>query len=301
MRLLLTGGSGFVGTNLFPLLLENDHIESICIVCRDFESFGDVFDSPKVSYSCIDKDGYIEKIKNFDPSIVLHLASFLTSRDDTQTMKKLVDANIVFGTMLLDALKECSVTNFINFGTCTEYLYGNGELQSAYLYSATKTAYRSILKYYAESYKFNIVNIIPYTIYGGKDSQKKVLDYIYSSLDSKEQIEMSGGEQILDFVHLKDVLNFIVTTLEKCTDISKPYSEFHLGSGKGTSIKDVAKLLECVTGKSAIVSWGALPYRPNDLMHAVAPIGKNIELLNWFPQVDLEEGLRLYVNEKENE
>ena len=63
------------------------------------------------------------------------------------------------------------------------------EINNAYLYSATKTAFKQLLKYYSDLNHYKYINIIPYTIYGEKDSQKKLIDYVKDSLESQEPIK----------------------------------------------------------------------------------------------------------------
>ena len=72
-----------------------------------------------------------------------------------------------------------------------------------------------------------------------------------------------------------------------------PVSQFNLGTGTGTSLKQLAKLIEIVFGKKTNINWGGKPYRKSDVMHAVADININKELLDWAPVITLEEGIRL--------
>ena len=102
---------------------------------------------------------------------------------------------------------------------------------------------------------------------------------------------MSGGEQILDFIHVDDVVScikYIVSNSQRF--IEEPTSEYHLGSGKGTSLRELAQMLEKKYKRNCHIAWGALPYRERDVMYAVAPIG---ELLNmgWRPIKRLEDSI----------
>ena len=191
MNILITGATGFVGRHLIPVLRQEGH-NLICVV-RDEKRAMTLLGKDNITY-ILNED--LRKIRNYNPECVIHLASYLSSKDDIDTLKTLVDTNILFGTLLLDCLKQCnSLKLFINFGTSTQYRLGPAEINNAYLYSATKTAFEQLLKYYSDSNHYEYINIIPYTIYGGVDSQKKVIDYIKDSLDSCSSVKMSGGEQ----------------------------------------------------------------------------------------------------------
>jgi len=284
MNLLITGATGFVGRNLIPILEKEEKIKKILLLVRNKNKLKKI-NSKKIQICSISED-FNAYLKKFSPDKVIHLASFLTSKNDTESISKILEANISFGTYLLDALKECNIKEFINFGSFAEYRLGK-ELNSAYLYTATKTAFRSIIKYYADLLEFKYYNIVPYTIYGGEDTQKKVIDYIKDSFE--KEIDMSPGEQILDFIHIDDVCDFIKTLILNNKEIPNGI-DFFLGTGKGTSIRELSILIENIYKKKTNINWGQLSYRERDVMHAVASIGNNIEYLNWKSKISLEEG-----------
>lgn len=272
MRVLVTGATGFVGRHLIPVLVKEHEV--MCVV-RNVEKAKGLF-GDEVQYLSTDE---IQLIKSFNPEVVIHLASYLTSQNDEDSMHKLLQANIVFGTELLNAIQGCDIRLFINIGSFAEYRLGASSPNSAYLYTATKTAFKEILRYYSDLGGYPFVHIVPYTIYGGTDSQKKIFDYVKDSLDAKKPIGMTLGEQILDFVHVDDVaacLVYFVNHTELV--VSKGIREYHLGTGRGHSIRELASIIEQKFGKKANIAWGARPYRPRDVMHAVAPIGNLLEI-----------------------
>jgi CDP-paratose synthetase len=290
MEILITGATGFVGRHLIPVLLQNKNNRLILVV-RNVEKAQSLFGNKQIDYISASN---LYDLQQYSPTHVIHLAAYLTSKDDDESMEKLMDANILFGTKLLNILKDISsIQLFINFGTFAEYKLGPMEINNAYLYSATKTAFKTILSFYAALSNYKYIHIIPYSIYGGIDSQKKVIDYIKDSLDSPEPIKMSGGEQILDFIHINDVVSFIEFTLLH-TDkfIGNPTTEYHLGTGKGTSIRELSQKIEKIYNKKSNIQWGGIPYRKRDIMYAVAPIAKLFEM-GWRPVITLEKGLKL--------
>ncbi|WP_431199020.1 NAD-dependent epimerase/dehydratase family protein [Mucilaginibacter sp. P25] len=171
MKIVVTGSTGFVGRHLVPELLNEGH--ELLELTRDTAKSENLYGAATQKHLLdADQDGLKNALKAFQPDAVIHLASFLTSADDYNNVTKLIDSNIIFLCSLLDALKETDLQLFINTGTFAEYFKGDGILKPAYLYAATKTASRSFLDYYSNVYNFKNVNVIPYTIYGGKDSQK---------------------------------------------------------------------------------------------------------------------------------
>jgi nucleoside-diphosphate-sugar epimerase len=270
MKILVTGSTGFVGRHLVPKLIEAGHqITEVTIEPEVSQKlYGNTTLKIEVSEN---QDEFTSQIVGCNPEVVIHLASFLTSADDYNTLEKLLQVNIRFFCRLLDTLKNCNLKLFINTGTFAEYFKGDGVFDPAYLYSATKTASRSFLNYYSKVYNFKQVTVVPYTIYGGIDSQKKIIDIIYDSLDAETSIDLSPGEQVLDFIHIDDVTNFYVHLVDQINTIQNN-SNFQLGTGKGTTLKQLTKLIEEKTKKKANINWGGKPYRQSDVMYAVADL-----------------------------
>ena len=190
--------------------------------------------------------------------------------------------------------------HFINIGTFSEFRYGDGEYHPNNLYSATKTAERPIIRYYQSISKWNWINVVVYSPYGRYNAYKKVIDYMIDSFSASEPVDFTMGEQILDFIHVDDMADFFYTLIQKLPELKDSYYQFHLGTGKGHSIREVAETMEKCWGKKMNANWGGRAYSEQDIMHAVAPIEQNLKLLNWQSKVDLDEGILIFKNEVEN-
>ena len=124
---------------------------------------------------------------------------------------------------------------------------------------------------------------------------------IIESLDAPAAIEMTGGEQILDFIHVDDISRFLIYVIQNhCSFcmLEKNGEDFHLGTGRGTTVREVAKIIESVSKRRCNINWGARAYRDRDTMYAVAPIAKNIELIQWKAQIELKVGIERYLNKQ---
>ena len=296
MKILITGSTGFVGRHLVPKLLSAKHrvLELTIDQNISFQLYGN--DTQKYLLD-EDQDGLKWIVNEFKPDVVIHLASFLTSLDDYNTLNKLLTTNITFFCRLLDAVKNINLKLFVNTGTFAEYYKGDDLFDPAYLYSATKTASRSFLDYYSKVYNFKQTTVVPYTIYGGNDTQKKIIDIIYDSIESKTLIDLSPGEQVLDFIHVDDVTDFYVSLL-KNKELLPKKSNFKLGTGKGHTLKQLAGIIEEITNKKTNINWGGKLYRSADVMYAVADISKQSNLFGWFPEIELTTGIETLIRNK---
>ena len=294
MKILITGATGYVGQNFITELIAtypDIEILTINLLTQEAET---LFPYSQCKHIAIDE---MEQIPAFNPEIVYHLATLSTSRADLDIIHPMVEANIEFGIKLLHYITLCSDFKlFVNIGSFAEYNQGPRKISNSYLYSATKSAFRHFVEYYANLANFKCIHLVPYTLYGGKDTAKKIIDYIRESFNAPEPVKMSKGEQILDFTHVKDLVSFFLHILKNQELFLQLQNgeEFHVGTGKGTSVRELAAMMENIFQQKCNADWGGLPYRPLDTMYAVAPIAKNIKLINWIAKISLEEGIEIY-------
>lgn len=293
MRVLLTGITGFVGQNLMPMLLRECSNDVFMAMNLDVEEAKDKY--PYEKYQNFTHVGIndFKSVEEFNPEVVLHLATMTTACNDTEVIVPMIKANIEFGVLLLDSLSRCPAMKlFVNTGSFAEFRYGNGKYDAAYLYTASKTAFRSFVDYYSTLCGFKYITAIPYSVYGGKMTVKRLMDYIKESMDADSPIDMTAGEQVLDFIHVDDIAGFfahVLKNLDKVLSVPNA-TDFHLGTGRGTSIRELAEIMEEKYGKRCNVNWGGIPYRERDIMYAVAPIAKNMSLIGWKTKVSIYEG-----------
>jgi CDP-paratose synthetase len=295
MKILITGVTGALGRKLVPYLLKNKEV-SILAIHRNIEKATQLFgNTSSIQFATLEESN---EIIAFKPEVIIHLASYVTSSDSFEEGEKLIESNITYGIQLLDILKKAnSVTHFLNFGTFAEFKTGSEKTNNTYLYSASKSAFRAFAEYYASIMDFNLIHIVPYSIYGTNDEKKKIFDFILDGFYSENPIKMSPGLQKLDFIHIDDVCRIIYTIIT-----SKKASNYHLqniyaGTGETHSLRKVASIMEEILTISPKHEWGGLPYRNHEVMYACANINPLIEL-NCVPKIDLNTGILNYLKGK---
>lgn len=291
-KILITGATGFVGKTLIPVLSNTDLFD-IAILVRSIKKAKELFGNVATLTIIPLVDGWTDAVKDFNAETVLHMATCFSSKSDSDSLTEIINTNILFSTRLLYTLQDTACKNFINIGTFSEYQFGGGEFKANNLYSASKTALRPIIRFFQEYIGFKWINVIIYSPYGRINSSKKIVDYLVDAVGSKNPIAFSEGKQILDFIHVDDIADFFVTLLRKLPLLSADFYEFHLGTGQGHSLCEVANVISEVFGEEVNADWGKLPYRKNDIMHAIAPVAKNMEILGWSASISLEEGITI--------
>lgn len=293
MKILITGATGFIGKTLIPYMF-NHTSKDLCLLVRNKDKAQNSF--PEIeNYAVITTEDHhwCEQLIEYSPDVVLHMATYFTGQCDAENIEALITTNISFTTFLLKAISQTNCKYFINIGTFSEYSNGVGEFLPNNLYSATKTAVRPIIKYFQTISTWNWINVIVYSPYGRRNTQKKVIDYMVDAIGTEKVVAFSPGEQILDFIHVDDIVDFFDVLIQKLNSLDKSFYEFHLGSGIGYSVREVGEMMEKVWNQKMNADWGGRDYSSSDIMHSVAPITNNITLLKWKAKITLKEGLEI--------
>lgn len=293
VNVAITGATGYIGNYVVNKLVSTFKNINILTINRDINKAKKMFNYKNCEHVTLeDKD----KICKFNPEILIHLATFSTSRNDEEIIDDLINSNINYGVKLLSILSNC--TNFklfVNVGSFAEYRLGNDKIKDAYLYTATKSAFRHFVDYYSDLNNFKYINPILYTVYGGNDPNKKLINYIYESMGANEAVNMTKGEQILDFIHVEDVANFFYTIIENRENIYQNIDNgqvLHIGTGVGIKIKNLADIIANTFNQKCNINWGGVAYRPLDTMKAIAPYQQTKDLTGWRSKISIADGLK---------
>lgn len=277
MRILVTGASGFIGRKLVErLVLEKNEVAiySRKIVYKFLEP---------VKIFAGDINALTESIQAFAPNYVFNLAGLSIYPKNSVDRESLWDANVLFGAKLVEILKNNKNVVFVNFNTSLAYK-GIGIYPHSY-YAMTKVCFSQTLSYYTEKNYFSAFNLILYNVYGNNDSTKRAINYIIDSLDAHIPVLMSPGGQVMDFIHVEDVIQLCIELLKQTPSI--PMEDIHVGTGKGITLKETAHLISALSGKQTNIQFGGLPYRDDEKMVNIAPIENN---RFWKSTISIEQG-----------
>lgn len=278
MRILITGASGFIGQKLLKMLIVKQH--NVAIHTRKKI---EVIDSNVVVFSG-ELNQFKKEIIAFSPEYVFHLAGSSIYPKNAEEEGELWSANVLYGNTLLGVVKEIPGLVFVNF--TTSLTYDGTDLYPFSYYALTKANFVQSLEYFTRNYNFRVFNLILYTIYGKEDKTKRALNYILDSLVALEPISMSPGGQLMDFIHVDDVIILCLQLLE-----NKPnerIEKIHVGTGRGITLKDAARLIELLSKQKTNINFGAIPYRKEEKMVNVALVENN---RFWKSSIPFEKGI----------
>ena len=290
MKILITGGSGFIGKNLIKELSIHHNITAIL---RPTSKTSEINDFCKIYYyENLEKLISLFREEKFDA--IIHLATHYKASHTPSDIAEILQANITLGVHILEAIKQtefpCIFINTITFSQFAKPPY----YSPASLYDSSKQAFLDIIKYYSTEMPFCFFsNLMLYNTYGPNDSRPKIFNLWNQSLQDNTPIEMSGGDQLLDFSHVDDVINGFKILIELCIKKEiKNNSIFTLQNQRYT-LKELAQIFAQIKNKKLSIIWGAKPYRNNEIFDPISEQNSNFKKLpGWQPKISIKEGIR---------
>jgi UDP-glucose 4-epimerase len=299
MVCLVTGGAGFIGSNLVSLLLKEGH--SVRIL--DNLSSGYRVNVPLKDVEFIIGDvrdfSMVEKCLN-GIDTVFHLAASVGNSRSIE--HPFIDSSVNYGGTLniLEASRRKAVQNVVFSSSAGVF----GELKTMPIaedhpaepdtpYGASKLGAEKMALAYAKLYKINVVALRYFNVYGMNqrfDEYGNVIPKFVFRLLKGQKIHIFGnGEQTRDFVNSKDVA--MANYLGAKGLVS---GAFNIGSGTSVTINTLAKMIVSeIGGSTDQVVYS--PPRAGDVLHSQAAIKKASEAFGFNPSIPLVDGIRNYV------
>ncbi len=289
-RALVTGGTGFVGSHLVQALLAEHWEVHLLVRQSSCGRSGDVHLHPYQG----ETSHVLEAMQHSQPDVVFHLASLFLAQHTPEQILPLIQANVLLGTQLLEAMRLTGLRSLINTGTCWQY-FERDTYMPVNLYAATKQAFEDILAYYVEATGLRSITLSLFDTYGRGDTRRKLLPVLFDSLQNDTVLEMSPGHQVLDLLHVSDLCAAFLHAAELLRDPQRsPAATYAVSGGQRRSLREIVALLEATASRPLRITWGAKPYRQREVMQP----WNGTPLPGWSPRMDLLTGLRDLLEER---
>lgn len=284
MNILVTGGSGFLGSKLALDLSSMGH--EVSLLLRPTSQLDRI--GARACEFIIGRAASDDEIQDFvagvSPDVVVHTACSYGRKGES--LLEISDANYRFGLLVLQAVlaSEKSVT-FINTSTILAPHINHYALTKHHFSQAGQ------LLATADGSDLRFINVLLQHMYGpGDDASKFTTHVIRACRSNIVDLDLTAGTQTRDFIYIDDVASAYVKILEKAETFG-PSANVEVGSGVAPPVRDFVETAHRLTGSSTRLNFGALPFRQHEAMHCQADISQ-LTALGWAPEFDLEAGIQ---------
>ncbi|MBW9170973.1 GDP-mannose 4,6-dehydratase [Clostridium estertheticum] len=318
--ILVTGGAGFIGSNLCDYLLKNNN--KIIII----DNFNDFY-NPLVKRNNITKIQNLMKINNitddnliikegdirdtifltkifslYKIDIVIHLAAMAGVRPSIINPFLYNEVNMAGTLNLLELCNKYKINKFI-FASSSS-VYGNNEklpfTESDTVdspispYGATKKSGELLCHVYSHLYGFNIACLRFFTVYGPRQRPDLAIYKFTESILKGNEISIFGdGTTKRDYTYIDDIVQGIDKAITWTIEGNNKYEIFNLGDSTTIMLKYMIERIEIELGTKAIIKY--LPMQPGDVNITYANISKSKEILGYNPITNFDYGIHKFV------
>jgi len=308
MKILVTGGAGFIGSHVCDTLLKRGD----SVICID--NFNDYY-NPEIKKKNLEQASknknfvlYITDITNLeglkrifekeDIDKIIHLAARAGVRPSLENPELYERVNVHGTENLLKLAREFRIKNFI-FGSSSS-VYGenkkipfseNDPINNIISpYAETKKKAEGLCKEFHDKFNMKITCLRFFTVYGPRGRPDMATYKFTKSISNEKTIEMYGdGSSKRDYTYVKDIVDGILSSLDKDLD----FEIINLGNSDPIELKSFIAVIEKTTGKKAKINQS--PMQKGDVLITYADISKARKLLGYDPKVKIEDGLKLFL------
>jgi UDP-glucose 4-epimerase len=300
MRLIVTGGAGFIGSHLCDLLVKKKNIQKIIVI--DYlqdgtkKNLNNALKSKKIilfKYDIRNKKKILPLFKGVD--VVIHLAALSDIVPSITDPENYLSTNIV-GTMnVLESMRFYNVKKIIYAASSSCYgipkkypTKENESIDTRYPYAFSKNIGEQLIEHWSKVYNINYISLRLFNVYGSRSRTHGAYGaalgiFLRQKISGKAYTIVGDGKQKRDFVYVSDVCNaFFQSIISKKRNLI-----LNIGYGKPHSVNYLTKLL----GGPKIF----IPKRPSEPDITHADIKRAIKFIKWRPKITLEEGIDIVV------
>jgi len=292
---LVTGGSGFIGSHLVSrYLADGAHVASLArSIGRAEEHVGkERFEFLECDLA--DRDACRRAVEGFEPTVVLHYAAHPDAPESAGHARACVQVNITGTINLLEAFQTDG--GVFLYGDSTK-VYGNqpGPYTSSTSvapnssYAITKSAGWALCRAIGSEQGLRVVSVRPTLIYGPGQPRNVIGYVIGEALAGADSIELQGGRQTRDPLFVSDAVEAIVRVVERASSLDG--ETIVIGGGEEVSIKKLAQLVVEQAGGSCEIVAREDDVRQTEIWRSAADNSEASALLGWSPGVSLRDGI----------
>lgn len=301
MKILVTGGAGFIGLNLVEKLLELNH--EVVVIDKLYKGEAKLLYK---RYRCncwvgdiCDKE-IIENIMSLEnPEVVIHLAAIAGVRDSFKYPNKYVKTNVEGTVNILEGMRKSGINKLIFassssvYGNCGAEKFSEDmtDIRPISPYACSKLCGEQLIYSYSQAYNINAVCLRFFSVYGPSQRKDLAIRKFAEAIDKGIPIDIYGdGTSLRDYTYVDDVVDGIIAAMNYNTS---PYEIFNIGSGNPISLNEMIAAVAEEIGKKAV--GHKVQPQLGDVQRTCADTCKARELLKWEPKITFSEGISRFI------
>jgi len=326
-RILLTGAAGFIGFHLVKSLISKDYeilgidninsyydvelkydrLENLGIKKEDVDDEIELTSSQYSNFKFIklniaDAQTLEGVFSKFKPDIVINLAAQAGVRYSIDHPRKYIESNINGFFNILESVRNNKVKTLL-FASSSS-VYGDSEVypvkedfdtsKPLSLYAASKKSNEVMAYVYSNMFDIKTIGLRFFTVYGPWGRPDMALySFTKKIIDGEEIKVFNKGEMYRDFTYVDDIVNGIVTIVEKSSEVQEKYKIYNIGRGIPIKLLDFIKQIEISLGKKAKMKFESL--QPGDVLKTFADTTALQKDYGYKPIMELKEGVSNFV------
>ena len=287
-RVLVTGGTGFIGRQVVPLLCAAGCEVHVVSSRSDVASFG-----PAVFHQVdlFDPRARAALVAELAADRLVHLAWYLQPGQVWSSLENIRWVEASLG--LLDEFVAAGGRRAVLAGTCSEYGPGGGRcseestpLLPSNLYGSCKSALGQITVAGAHAWGIELAWARIFFAYGPGEHPARLVASVVSNLLAGNEAPCSHGRQVRDYLSTMDIAAALVAVLN--SDLQGPVN---IGSGEEVTLRDLVEIAAEIVGRPDLPRFGEVVPPPDDPPFLVADVARLREATGWSPRLSLVDGL----------
>lgn len=296
--IIISGGYGYLATKLahrFDALGYNVHV-----IVRYIDKEKNRL-LPALTHIIEYKNSYdsLSELKSYLVStpFIIHAAAYFAPRNNYDEIDDLLNSNLALGLHLLQLATQTKAKSVINVESYWQY-DSDGNVTPNSLYAASKSAFSVLFEYHGQKIG-NAISAVLYDVYGEDDRRNKLLSALVQSQLKDEEFESTAAQQIIDFIHIDDVVSAFETlcTNERFWQSDRSFQRFAIRTMQEKTLQDYFCDIEEVLGHPLKIAVGKRPYSETQIMNPWLPAADKW-IPGWLPHITFKEGITRMANGK---
>ncbi|WP_448096585.1 NAD-dependent epimerase/dehydratase family protein [Luteibacter yeojuensis] len=287
-RVLLTGGTGFIGARLLTHL----HAAGIGVISVGRSALPDRF-QPTIDHRVVprlDAEQLSQVVNGGQVDAVIHLAAAGINPGD-RDHANLRRVNGDLPAECVDVAQAVGARGFLMAGSSSEYARFDGDriredapLETMKLYGATKAAGAIMAVATGAALCLPCVNLRLFNVFGPGEAPHRLCPALRAALQEGREVPLSEGLQVRDFIHVDDACRAILAALSTTLAGSLPTGHYNVCTGQPTSVRSFAlDVAAAMNADASLLRFGALPLRPDDQPRVVGDPSLFEAMTGWRP------------------